>query len=160
MKKLELFELRKGSELKFDNPRELISKIENIMRDSQFPLVYGYREFSSKGNWKLTYLKPKENSDELTVKNFLEGIKEVDKKAHSKNFSGKIDYPGLETMHYSNEGQTFLDIYVDERNNSSRTYCLEITLEKDGTYGAKAINYTSNFEKFMEKHLGPNSNII
>lgn len=160
MKQSELFELRKVNELKFENPKELISEMEKIMKNSEIPLVYGYREFSSKGNWKLTYLKPKEISDELTVKNFLEGIRKIDKTSSFKNFSGKIDYNGLETMHYSSEGRQFLDIYVDEKNSSSRTYCLEITLEKNGTYGAKAIAYTSKFEKFMEKHLGPNNNII
>ena len=59
-------------------------------------------------------------------------------------------------MHYSNEGQEILEITIKEKDNSSRTYCLEVALQKDRTYGTKAISYVSDFEKLMEKHLGPN----
>jgi hypothetical protein len=156
MKKLDLFKLRKKGGLTFNTPKGLISKIGEIMTGSQIPLVYGYSEFEPKGNWNLAYLKPLKDSDELTIKNFLEGIKEIDKKDQFKNFLGTIDYTGAESMHYSNERQQILGITVNEKNNSSRTYCIEITLQKNSTYSAKAISYVSDFEKFMEKHLGPN----
>ena len=156
MKRLDLFKLRKKEELKFNAPKGLILKIEKIMTGSQIPLVYGYRDSDPKGNWNLVYLKPREPSDELTIKNFLEGIKEMDKKDKFKNFSGTIDYIGAESMHYSNEGQEILEITIKEKDNSSRTYCLEVALQKDRTYGTKAISYVSDFEKLMEKHLGPN----
>jgi len=155
MNKNELCNLRKNSFLKFNSPSELLSKLEIISKDFQVPLVHGYKEFGP-ANWKVTYLKPKEMSDELTLRNFIEGIKKIDESQTLKeHFSAEMHYNGTETMHYSEFNENILAIFVQEKKNPGY-FGLHISFQDNKEYSAKASIYTSDFEKTMERFIGPN----
>ncbi len=163
MKEQKLFELRKKGYLEFNNPKETIAKLEDIMKDSQIPLVAGYKDFDPT-EWEVVYLNSQEPSDKLTIENFLEGLKKVKENIEEskkfedmkQDFYGMIIYKG-DAMCDLEEGDLILNLFIGEkRGDSSRNYALSINKGKNKTYKAKANISVSKFEQIMENHLGPN----
>ena len=163
MENQELFKLRKKGYLEFNTPKETIAKLEDIMKDSQIPLVVGYKDFDPEKNWEVVYLNPQELSDKLTIETFLEGLRKVKDsmeelrkfKDMKQDFHGMIIYKG-EVMCDLEEGDLILNLFIGKKGDSSRRYELNVTLGKNQTYNAKANISVPKFEQIIEKHLGPN----
>jgi hypothetical protein len=170
MKKEDLFKLREKCFEEFDNPLDLEMKVKSIITDpSKIPMVTGYKKWKQE-DWYITPLSPATPSEELTVRNYLEGLRKVQeanlefKRYHPeekffKDFKGIIMYQGIDTKHYSNQDTKILSIAFGMKN--SENFNLNIywngsdSKERILTYGAENKVEPSRIRKIMEPHLGP-----
>lgn len=159
-----LFELRKKRVLQFDSIVDLNSKVNEIMADPlKITVVVGFTKISHnpEASWEVHYLKPHEKSDELTVMNYLEGLRKVEQEfVHRKdcirNFKGILVFDGLESFHYSNESSPFMMVGIGDGNYTK--YGLDIYLKKNAYHAmSRQENSFLFLEKTMERHLGPNT---
>lgn len=160
-----LFRLRKKAVLKFQSPKKLRNLVNRIiMPSSQIPLVVGYEDFNEK-QWRTSYLKPKTPSEEITLNNFLEGLKKVEiewekSKKHKimsdfNKFEGIFVFEGVDTKHYSNQDTRIMSIML---RKDLVSYFLGIYWSGKDLYGTESIKENSSImEKIMDSHLGPSN---
>jgi hypothetical protein len=164
--KQELYDLRGIRCHEFDDLPRMLEFVEQLLPDPMnVPLVCGYRDFSPE-NWKVRTLAPYDQSSRLTLENFLEGLRAVErmgkKEAVSKGFHGMVHMPGLEGCFRDEHGQEFLNLFVGTKG--SRTYSCNLAWAHDdgrepySFYQATARIERPSFEKVMERYMGPRKN--
>ena len=169
MKKKELFELRLECHRKFENPSNLLKLTNKLIKNSKIPLITGMKDDRNfLKNWKLEYLTPKKESDELTVRNYLEGLRKIEKLYSERKFHNKTElfekfgafllFNGLDN-NYEGYGTSLITLncqLIESRIINSRSYGLNITWNKDETYHAESKIGTTPLDDIMELHMGPN----
>lgn len=154
----ELFELRKKSVLSFSNPGDLIDFLENLfIEEVKFPLVVGYDDFNPDKEWKVMDLYPKDVSDSLTLRNYREGLRNLNKKLkhpqYLNDFEAFLTYNGIESNHYSSQDTLILGVNVGIKNSTS--FNLHLYKHKGYTYGSQAEINKNSLDKIMEPFIGP-----
>ena len=163
MKQKELYSLRDKS-LPFNDFEEFKEKIRTFFDEKlNFPVVVGYQRFPQKENWEIKNLPPLENSDRLTVLNFLGGLEEISEGNKNRissvpiEFRGSILYLGLESLHYNNWNDTIFLASMDFKN--SKQYSLTLTFSGNNNrrgYHATSGSFETTYDNIMERYLSPN----
>ncbi len=165
MKKRDLFNLRDNF-LEFENPQDLGNKLLDIFNDKcEFPLVYGYEAYKDSKDkfteWNLDYLKPYSISDELSVRNFLGGLKELCelKSSFLEKFNGYLGFSGVDRKNIDYCQQKLFSAGFGEKENS---YFLNVIFslkyysprdKREFRYKAEIGSYTSEIGRIMNKYL-------
>lgn len=163
----ELYDMR-GKFEEFNNPLDLKNNaLLYFDQEYNFPLISGYIWDNQKDreDWKLRYLPRKSVSDELTVRNFFEGLEKIStfRQGDLNNFKGEIYFNGIESTGLENLGEC---LFFTKFTNLNESYSLIIKFSKfdglhNGTlnelaYSAYAHQYISEIQKVMGNYLGPN----
>ena len=167
MNEQELFELRKKHTRTFGRPQDLISFLDGLMiQEVKFPLVVGYERFDPDGNWKIHELTPQTTDDELTVRNYLSGLREFDqylkKDEHAgllfQNFSSILNYKGLDSYTRGDQNELVLGVQIgftnSAKNRSLGSYSLHLYNEGPN-YHAETEEGKTDMAKIMTSHMGP-----
>ena len=168
MNNQELFELRKKRVLTFGNPDDLKDFLDNlIIEQVKFPLVVGYKDFNPDKEWRVRELTPQTINDELTLRNYLEGLREVnesfkqDKSAPellTPNFLSILVYNGLDGNDRTYQHQKIFGVQIgftnSSRNRNLESYSLSL-YNRGLDYYSRTEKNKSDLSKIMEVHLGP-----
>jgi hypothetical protein len=132
--------------------------LDNLfVEEVKLPLVIGHEEFDSDKDWKVVYLKPKDVSDELTVRNYIEGLRkiygELNKFPILNNFRALLSYGGIESFHYSNQDTLILGVSAGIKDSTS--FNLHLYIHRGDTYGSQAEIDRNHLDKIMEPFIGP-----
>lgn len=164
--KKELYPLRKSFS-HFNNPIELKSESLAFFDENyNFPLISGY-VFDDKedwAEWKLRYIPPRGVGDELTLRNFFEGLEKIStlREGNLKNFKGTIYYGGVESRNSKHIGET---IFFTEFSNLNEEYSLYLEFSRlkkrtnndvnELAYSANTKHYVSEIQKVMASYMWP-----
>lgn len=162
MRRKELFKLRKKELLKFRSISDLVKSVDKIIPStSKIPLVVGYSNFEE-NQWKISYLKPDTKSDEITLINFLGGLKKLERISERnsnlveyKKFDGALFFRGVNTLNYENYNTPIINIFfeIGFGKYNLKVYFKDFTNE--GKYGVESKKEISLMEKIMDSHIGP-----
>lgn len=161
------FFARKGHCLYFYNPKDLREDLLEIFdSDFRFPLIIGetisgVRKYD---NWDLNYLNSKTPNDEITVRNFFEGLDKLSYlgKGDLKNFNGYVVLGGIEKKCIEEAGKRLFNVSF---NNLGENYFLNVDLgvlrdkessNHDFVYSAESGMSLSKVQDIMRNYLGPN----
>ena len=166
MNNQELFELRKKYSLKFKNPQDLVSFLDGLfVEEVKLPLVVGIPKWEK--DWKIYELAPQTINDELTVRNYLEGLRQFsetwkqDKDAQEllgPNFYSMVFYNGIDSNDGYNQYKNILSISLgfvnSSRNKTLGGYYL--FLQNGGLlYNSSTKREKTRLGEAMESHMGP-----
>jgi len=162
----ELFELRKKYSLKFKNPGDLVSFLDSLfVKEVKLPLVVGFPKLEK--DWKIYELAPQTINDELTVRNYIQGLREFreswekDKDAQELfgcNFYSMVFYTGIDHEDKYNQDQDILSISLgfvnSSRNRNLGGYHLFL---RNGSrlYDSRTKREKTRLDEVMELHMGP-----
>ena len=166
MNNQELFELRKKYSLKFENPGDLVSFLDGLfVEEVKLPLVVGIPK--QEKDWKIYELAPQTINDELTVRNYIQGLREFressekDKDAQEllgPNFYSMVFYNGIDSNDGYNQDGNILNISLGFVN-SSRNRTLggyHLFLRNGGLlYDSRTKREKTRLDEVMESHMGP-----
>jgi hypothetical protein len=158
MERERLINLRKIKQVLFNSPIKLLELTgEVLFYPSSIPIVVGHPNFGD-SEQKIYQLGPATASDELTVRNFLEGLRKVEEEYKSnseffKRFNSQFVYNGALSLHYANQDSQVIEISL--KNGESATYNLDIFLSREQKYGAQAKTNGTKLDDIMEPHIGP-----
>lgn len=168
MKAKELYALRREGERKFDKISDLRGFLTDLLGEKLIlPMVVGYMQFGEK-EWEVANLQPLTTSTELTVRNYLEGLKNIEQSNRQDLFSGRIFYDGVETLHYSNWDSRIISAEVRQIGERSPIQTFDLDLhfshighsgssdEKTGYEAAAKVTETE-LEKACKRFSGPNT---
>ncbi|MDP2924989.1 MAG: hypothetical protein Q8N99_01310 [Nanoarchaeota archaeon] len=169
----ELFELRKEHHKVFARPGDLITFLEGLMPERfELPLVVGYPRYDPKTEWRIVHLNPREVSDELTVRNYFEGLRKVNEALTTGHllesepsdpiFKALLVYEGIEAPDKNHQDELILGIQVGVGHpletaggyRLSRSFSLDL-FNKGSTYYAKTEIHRPKLDEIIEPYMGP-----
>ncbi|VVB82601.1 Uncharacterised protein [uncultured archaeon] len=164
-----------GKEIKFEKITQFKNQLENIFeRNFEIPLIE-YNHLDNLPRYSIfktmdgieRVLLPCTKSDELTIQNYLEGIKKIEEEYKSApewiKFKGEIYLNGIEdfgkgsiddrlfcaTIQIRESLVYYLNLFLSEAEVSGLTY------NKLG-YAAESKSEETKLDMIMSQHLGPN----
>lgn len=172
MEQQELFDLRKKRMTMYSTPKGLLVVVNNILGDVfKIPVVIGNHGKNFEPDWKITYASPYREADELTVRNYIAGLRKLNYKynqnehspANFKGFRGIFDYEGFDNRIGRDKfimGISISSSFSDTNSRENRAFephfSLDLYWEGKSSYTAQSTTIPSLIDKIMLHFMGPN----
>ncbi len=162
MDKKSLFALKKKHIKEFDKISDLRLFLKNLLGERLIlPVVVGEYDL------KIINLNPLTKTTELTVRNYLEGLKNLEQSKVTEMFCYGAVYQGITSLHYSNLDSHILRGYVIEKGRLQhpQTFNLDFyysqtrhTSSKDEKTGYETVSNMSKtmLDEICARFVGPN----